>query len=381
VIRNQKSGARIQEFGKWKMSSPFCDSWLLVPANQAPMSLQLRVSAPVGTFLIALFSLCSGSLFAQQPAVRSTGPEKEEIWVGQRAKIVIELLVPGFFSGAPAFDLPAVADILLIPPEERPILSSEAIQGVSYTVQRYELLVFARRAGQHEIPPFAIRLKYKRAPLDKESLKASVLTPPVQFLVLAPPGAENLAGILSSDAVTCTDKWQPESTKAKVGEAFTRTVTFSASNIPAMVFPPFPISEIDGIGTYGKPPVLNDRSERGVMRGERRDTITYICQRPGRFVIPAVQLTWWDLKKRQLQTIVVPPRVLEVAPNPALSTPVVAEADSRSSKLTPARVILSGLAIFVIATIVWRTWPFWRRVLAQFRPTHLVPLNPSDVLR
>jgi hypothetical protein len=146
-MRNQESGARIQER---KMFSPFCDSWLLV-------------SAPFGTFLIALFSLCSGSLFAQQPAVRATGPEKEKIWVGQRAKIVIELLVPGFFSGAPAFDLPTVADILLIPPEERPILSSEAIQGVSYTVQRYELLVLARRAGQHEIPPFAIRLKYKRA--------------------------------------------------------------------------------------------------------------------------------------------------------------------------------------------------------------------------
>jgi hypothetical protein len=338
-----------------------------------------RVSAPLGTILIALFSLCSESLFAQQPAIRATGPEKEEIWVGQRAKIVIELLVPGFFSGAPAFDLPPVADILLIPPEERPILSSETIQGVSYTVQRYELLVFARRAGQHEIPAFVIRLKYKRAPLDKESQEASVQTPPIQFRALAPPGAENLGGILSSDAVTCTETWQPESSKAKVGEAFTRIVTFSASNIPAMVFPPFPISEIDGIGTYGKPPVLNDRSERGVMHGERQDTITYVCQRPGRFVIPAVRLTWWDLKKKQLQTIVVPPRVLEVAPNPALSTPVIAEADSRSSQLTPTHVVLFGLAILVIATFLWRTWPFWRRVLAQFRPTHLVPLNPADV--
>ena len=115
-----------------------------------------HISAPFGTLLAALFFSCSCSLFAQQPAVRATGPGKEEIWVGQRAKIVIELLVPGYFSGAPAFDLPTIADILLIPPEERPVLNSEAIQGVSYTVQRYELSVFARRAGQHEIPAFAI---------------------------------------------------------------------------------------------------------------------------------------------------------------------------------------------------------------------------------
>jgi hypothetical protein len=338
-----------------------------------------HISAPFGTFLAALFSLCSASLFAQQPVVRAAGPGKEQIWVGQRAKIVIELLVPGYFSGAPAFDLPNAADILLIPPEERPILDSEAIQGISYTVQRYELSAFARRAGQHEIPAFAIRLKYKRAPLDKEALEASVQTPPIQFRASAPPGAEKLSGVLSSDELTCTEKWQPELTKAKVGDAFTRIVTFFASDIPAMAFPPFPIGEIDGIGIYSKPPVLNDRSERGVMRGERQDTITYVCQRAGQFVIPETRLTWWNLKTKQLRTIDLPPRTFEVASNPALPIPVVAKANAHSSQLTPTHVVLFALAILLFVTILWKTWSFLGRVLAKFRPRHLVPLNPTDV--
>jgi hypothetical protein len=191
------------------------------------------------------------------------------------------------------------------------------------------------------------------------------------------PEADNLPGGLTSDELTCTEKWQPQLSKAKVGDAFTRTVTFFASNIPAMAFPPFPIPEIDGIGIYGKPPARNDRSERGVMRGERRDTITYVCQREGQFVIPATRLTWWDLKTKQLRTIDLPSRFLEVAPNPAILPPVAAEASLRSSQPTQTQVALIELAILVFATILWKTWPFWRGVLAQFRPTHLVPLNPK----
>ena len=75
------------------------------------------------------------------------------------------------------------------------------------------------------------------------------------------------------------------------------------------------------------------------------------------------------------------PRVVEVAPNPALPTPVVPEADSRSSQLMPTHVVLFGLAILVIATILWNTWSFSRRVLTAISPTHLVSSNASDVLR
>jgi hypothetical protein len=333
------------------------------------------------TALALLFVFWNGSLSAQEPIVRATVPENGQVWVGERAKIVIDLLAPGYFSGAPSFDLPRVANVLLIPSEERPVLGSEAIQGVNYTVQHYELPVFARRAGEYQIPPFAIRFKFKRSPLDKEALEATVQTPPIQFRAVAPPGAENLAGVLSSVDVKCTEAWQPELNKAKVGDAFTRTVTFSASDIPAMAFPPFPISEVDGIGAYGKPPVLNDQSERGVMRGERQDIVTYVCERPGHFVIPAARLTWWDLNSKQLRTIDLPARIFEVAPNPALPTATVAETNPESSQIPPMHLVLFGVAISVIAAFLWKTWSFWRGVLARFRPTHLVPLNPSDLHR
>jgi hypothetical protein len=79
-----------------------------------------------------------------------------------------------------------------------------------------------------------------------------------------------------------------------------------------MAFPPFPTTEIPGIGVYAKAPRLVDQSERGEMRGERQEIITYVCQRPGRFVLPSARFTWWDLERQRLQTVDFPSRTFEL---------------------------------------------------------------------
>ncbi|MGC4017038.1 MAG: hypothetical protein QM755_21375 [Luteolibacter sp.] len=42
-------------------------------------------------------------------------------WVGQKVVIQVELLAPGYFAGAPVFDLPEVPGALLIPPVRLPL--------------------------------------------------------------------------------------------------------------------------------------------------------------------------------------------------------------------------------------------------------------------
>ena len=53
------------------------------------------------------------------------------------------------------------------------------------------------------------------------------------------------------------------------------------------------------------------RKRPGSLTGKRRDTITYVCQRAGRFTIPAARLTWFDLDAKKLQTIDFPARHFE----------------------------------------------------------------------
>jgi hypothetical protein len=257
-----------------------------------------------------------GSAEAQEAKTRTQLMSKDDPWVGQRVVLVIELLVPGFFSGTPRFDLPNIPEALFVPPDGSPVLRSEQIEGVSFTVQRHEFFIFSHRAVDYHIPAFMVRLKFKHAPTDQETVSETVLTTPVAFTAHFTPGAENLIGLLSARQLQVTEKWQPAPGKAKAGDAFTRIIRFAAPEIPAMAFPPFPAPQIDGLSIYRKDPEILDQSERGKLRGQRLDSITHVCQRAGHFVIPAVRLTWWDLDSKRLRTIDFPVRELEVAPNP-----------------------------------------------------------------
>jgi hypothetical protein len=129
-----------------------------------------------------------GGASAQEPQVRAKLEIKGDVWVGQKITLVVELLAPGFFSGSPSFDVPRIPGVLIIPPEDRPVLGSEQINGMSYTVQRHELAVFAQRAGPHEIPAFSVRFGFKRSPLDKDAISQRVMTPSLQITAKMPPG-------------------------------------------------------------------------------------------------------------------------------------------------------------------------------------------------
>ena len=314
---------------------------------------------------------------AQEPLVRSSLAKQDEMWVGQRITIVVELLVPGYFSGAPSFDLPGLKGMLLIPPSGSPVVGSEQIDGVTYTVQRYGLAVFSRLAGEQTVPAFPVRFFYKRQPLDKDAIPAKGNTEPLKFTAKLPPGAENLGSIISARDLQVVESWKPEPGKAKAGDAFTRTITYTAPDVPAMAFPPFPVGKIDGLGIYPKDPLVLDKSERGVLSGKRIDSVTYVCERAGDFTLPAVKLTWFDLGSHELRTIDFPAHTFSVEANPALES----AGTTVSRKVPWVPIIWTALAICVVGTAAFlmdisRLMEALRRAVAFFRPVHLPPLNP-----
>jgi hypothetical protein len=327
--------------------------------------------------IASLFPILSAA--AQEPMARGSIPDESGAWVGQRITVIVELLAPGIFAGAPSYELPDPKGALLLPPSGRPVLSSEKINGTDYTVQRHELFVFARRAGTLTIPPCKVRFAYKRSPLDREPLSATVATPSLTFTAKIPPGAEKLGSIISGRGLTAVEKWQPEPGKAKAGDAFTRTVTFAASDIPAMAFPLFPVPQVDGLGFYPKAPEVLDHAERGEFRGERRDTVTCVCRRAGTFVIPPVSLTWFDLDTTQLKTINFPARTLEVAPNPAMPETKPAEPAAERREPGMLDLLLQAIlpACLMAALVRWKGRTVAAFLSDMFRAVHLLPLNPA----
>jgi hypothetical protein len=333
-----------------------------------------------GGFFCVFFWLFAGVLLAQDTAkVRTHLEVKGDVWVGQGTTLVVELLSPGFFAGSPTFYLPRVPGVLILQPDERPVLSSEKIDGASYAIQRHELRIFAERPGLITVPSFEVRFSTRQGAV--APLEHRLRTDAISLEVKLPPGAEGLATLISARDLKATEIWQPESGSAKVGDAFTRTITFSAPDIPAMAFPLFTTTEMAGLGVYPKAPRLLDHNERGTRRGERQDIITYVCQRPGRFVVPAARFTWWDLDHHQLRKVDFPARTFEVEANPALPSMPVASLSNENPNRRDWMVTLGIVAVFIVVLAGFTLWikrrrPEWWRSIRFWNPVHLAPLNP-----
>ncbi len=329
--------------------------------------------------LFAMALVLSAKAQQPTPKVRAHLDAPTELWVGEKAVLVVELLAPGYFAGSPAFDLPRIPGVLIMPPRDRPVLGTEEHDGISYNVQRHELAVFCERAGEHAIPPISVRFGVRATPLDKESIQVVLKTQPQQLTAKLPPGAEKLAVVISARDLKAEESWTPQPGKAKAGDAFRRTITITAPDVPSMIFPPFPVSTIDGLGIYAKEPEVLDTGERGQMMGRRRQTLTYVCERPGHFTVPALQMTWWDLDSYQLKTVKFPTRNFDVVPNPALaSAGSGATAGNATWERRERLSTLACLGIVALALVLWRYRRLFVPIANYWRPVHLAELNPGD---
>jgi hypothetical protein len=255
---------------------------------------------------------------AEPVLLRASLAEPGPVLVGERVTIRVELLTTTTFASAPVFELPTIPGALLLKIEDRPVLGTEQLDGDSYAVQRHELALFAMRPGVAQVPPFTVRFESPPR-FGEQPVEHRLTTPALQVEAHLPARAENLPGVIATRELQVHQTWQPPPQKALPGDAFTRIVTLTAPDVPGMVFPPLPLTKVDGLAVYAKPPVVRDRVERGDFTGERIETVTYVCERTGRYTLPALVIPWWDLKNRTLMQVTLPAVTLEVDPGPVSS--------------------------------------------------------------
>jgi hypothetical protein len=339
------------------------------------MSLSIQIRSASRAILPVAAALLCGHLPAQEAQVRVRPQDTHEVWTGQKISVVVDLLAPGYFAGSPSFDLPDPQGLLLVPPAGHPTVGNETIGGVPYTVQTHELLAFPMRAGDLSIPPLSVHFSFKRAPLDTDTIEATLTTTPQPLKVETPPGAEHLGQVISARGLKVEENWKPHPGDADVtaGAAFVRSVTFSAPDVPGMVFPPFPRDPIDGLGIYAKHQVL-DQSDRGSLQGKRLDEITYVCQQPGQFTLPAARLVWFNLDTKMIQTVDLPAHTLNVVANPSPASGTAVTSSHPVKRSTFA--VLAGMGLAAVAACIPRVRHAVAGVLTPLKAVHLQPLNP-----
>ena len=67
--------------------------------------------------------------------------------------------------------------------------------------------------------------------------------------------------------------------------------------------PPITMPEPTGMSAYPGKPVVEDQAGRGTLTGTRNDSVTFVCERAGEFLFPAVTIPWWDTDANELKKI------------------------------------------------------------------------------
>ncbi len=266
-------------------------------------------------FFIFSISFCPAFADGKKAFVQVRAKEVQLVFAGQRVPFYITLFARSRFAGSPRFDIPDIAGLIIMEVEDRPVLSSTTEGGVEYLSKTHEFAVFPQKNGDYTIPPFPVTFAFVDISANKE-IETTYQTHEINFSVQRPQGTDKIDDLISTTEFLVKETWDPQPKKPKVGDAFKRTITRKAKDIPGMVHLPVKTQRIKGLGIYQDPPRVQDDMQRGGFTGTRTETITYVCEEESKIEIPKLKFYWFDMNANTLKEETLPAVAFDVAPNP-----------------------------------------------------------------
>ena len=208
-----------------------------------------------------------------------------------------------------------------------PVTSSREIEGATWFVQTHESRCSRKEPAGSEIPAFPVSFS-RREGFVGPATDVKAQTSPVELKIQRPPDTEQIGFLVTTESLDVTETWDMPPGPAQIGAMFKRTIVQRAQSLPGMALAPAPTAP-SGIKVYPGNPQTKDDLARGEFLGERRETITYLLQKPGSLTLPALSYVWWNPKTEKLQSTTLPAATFEVAAPPAAATPAAAVAVRR----------------------------------------------------
>lgn len=297
--------------------------------------------------------------------VRTSSRPDQTAIIGQHVRVFVDVLFLDGMIYPPRVTLPAMDAAQIFRFETQATSLSDGIRGRTYVGQRFEFALYARRGGTLTIPAANVVL------LDRDGHETGVVSGTALTLsVTVPPGVDPSQAVTASTRLSAHETWAPApDTAFKAGDALVRTITREVADVPSSALPDIHFSAPDGVRVYEEPARIDDRIERGDLTGEHTDRATYVFETAGRFDLPALSQTWWDLESDRLRTVTFPAvRVTVAAPSPSAMSPGGSPAAGpvRAWRLA---LVFGGIILLTVFAVLardrlaqaWKTWRLRRQ--------------------
>jgi hypothetical protein len=131
----------------------------------------------------------------------------------------------------------------------------------------------------------------------------------------------------------------------------------------AMLIPPMQLTAPDGVRVYPKGPTVEDeKSVNGVFtQGVRTEKASYVFTKAGDYVLPQIEITWWDLTTKKLTSSKLPATKIHVTDTsayvselpPEQETPTPSPMSHRNWRYYFPIAATSCIVLLILAILAW----------------------------
>jgi hypothetical protein len=208
--------------------------------------------------------------------------------------------------------------------------------------------------------------------------KSTQVKSPTIPLQVKPKPAEYPADApwLPATNLTLVEAWSPEPQDAQLGEALTRSLLLKAEGLSSAQLPPIESPQVPGLRRYPDQPSLSNQLTDNGVSGSREQREALVATRAGDFLLPAVELVWWNTTEDRLERSTLPERALQVAENPDLQQPSTAYTDTPESR-DQTRLWPWQLSSAMLALTTLLGFGLWLRARSQPAVIRAVQTGPT----
>mgnify|MGYP003638995008 CR=1 FL=1 len=204
---------------------------------------------------------------------------------------------------------------------------------VSYQIKRYgkiynvlerHYVFFPQKAGQLTIPGIIFSGQVPESHANSRSMDQlfqmtggkpmQLAARPIDVTVAARPANINETDWLPAQSVMLKQYWNGETKAIHVGDPITRTIEVRAVGLPGNRIYSLTLPTVDNANAYPSQAKVNTVTDGNNIIGSRTEKIAYIPTKPGKFILPAVSLHWFNTLTGKAETATLKAKSFTILP-------------------------------------------------------------------
>lgn len=246
-----------------------------------------------------------------------------------------------------------------------------SVNGRRYGVLEQQYAIYPQKSGPLTIEPLTFEgnvVEQGRSnffdPFSQTTRTVRLRSKAVKLDVLpAPPGITT--PWLPARSIQLLEQWSEDPPRFVVGEPVTRTLAVMAEGLTAAQLPNVGEAVPDGVKSYPDQPQLKDTKDANGITGLRQQKIALIPTAAGELTLPAIELHWWNVEKKQLEVARLPQRTVTVAPGSGVASAPARQIPAQSMVTDPTALAALAEVTSSTTTTAAGWWPWLSLLLGS----------------